>query len=170
MTFDLLDLLGWLGLAVLVWVVGRAVWGRLRPPPPPVLPPDAETIPLPLPEGAWEAFNSPASKVPSHGTDGLAQRYAIDIVGTEPGVGHTRVRDWRSLLWLEPPERFTGFVAPVVAPTAGTVISVYDGWAIAAPAGRSPASPGSSPAAWRSRSRRRSPGRRRAWPPWSATT
>jgi hypothetical protein len=125
--FDLFDLLAWLGLAVLVWVIARAIWTRLRPPPPPVLPPDAETIPLPLRRGVWEAFNSPGSKVPSHGTDWLAQRYAIDIVGIEPGVGHSPVRDWRTYVWLEAPERFTGFGAPVVAPTAGEVVAAYDG-------------------------------------------
>ncbi|WP_425839383.1 M23 family metallopeptidase [Streptomyces fractus] len=39
--------------------------------------------------GRWSALNSPADKVPSHGTHHLAQTYAIDIVA-EPGEGPAR--------------------------------------------------------------------------------
>jgi hypothetical protein len=126
MAFDLFDILGWLGLAVLIIVIVRALWSRLRPPPLPELPESALAVRLPLPEGAWEAFNSPGSKVPSHGTDWLGQRFAIDLVGVEPGRGHSEVRDWRTLLWLERPDRFIGFGSPVVAPAAGTVVAAYD--------------------------------------------
>src|SRR5215468_10560838 len=30
--------------------------------------------------GRWQAFNSPATKIPSHGTNFLGQTYAVDLV------------------------------------------------------------------------------------------
>jgi murein DD-endopeptidase MepM/ murein hydrolase activator NlpD len=38
-----------------------------------------------------------------------------------------RVRDWRTLLAVEPPGRFLGFGAPILAPADGRVITVHDG-------------------------------------------
>ena len=46
---------------------------------------DAVTVDFPL-RGEWWAPNTPGSRVPSHGTDLLGQRYAYDFVRTVPGA------------------------------------------------------------------------------------
>lgn len=85
-------------------------------------------IALSLPfAGRWLVRNSPARRVPSHGTDLMAGRYAIDFVGVDER-GHTADRvDWRTWLATEPVERFTGFGRPILAPADGVVVSVHDG-------------------------------------------
>lgn len=70
--------------------------------------------------------NSPARRVPSHGTDVMATTYSIDFVPVDER-GRRAPRDWRTALATEPPERFVGFGAPVLAPAAGTVVHVHDG-------------------------------------------
>ena len=85
-------------------------------------------VPLALPfSGRWLVQNSPARRVPSHGTDLLGSTYAIDFVG----VGHGRAtavrRDWRTVLATEPAERFVGFDRPILAPVDGEVVVVHDG-------------------------------------------
>ncbi|WP_442814415.1 M23 family metallopeptidase [Streptomyces sp. NBC_01808] len=87
--------------------------------------------------GRWRAFNSPADKVPSHGTHFLAQTYAIDIIrtpedttedapenapdGTRKGASAPALRWWPPF----PANRdFPAFGAPVLAPAAGRVVTV----------------------------------------------
>lgn len=71
--------------------------------------------------GRWRAFNSPADKVPSHGTRYLAQTYAIDIVRAPGDPAARRLRWW-------PPFPANGdfptYGAPVLAPAAGRVVTV----------------------------------------------
>lgn len=69
--------------------------------------------------------NSPARRVPSHGTDLFATTYGIDLVPVDEH-GSRGPRDWRTLLATEPPERYVGFGAPVLAPSAGTVVAAHD--------------------------------------------
>ena len=89
--------------------------------------PTAADVQLALPfRGSWLVRNSPARQVPSHGTDLFATTYAIDFVAVD-GRRTARTRDWRALLATEPPERFIGFGQPILAPAAGTVVSVLDG-------------------------------------------
>lgn len=76
--------------------------------------------------GTWRVENSPARRVPSHGTDLFATTYAIDFVAVRDRRTAT-TRDWRTLLATEPPERFVGFGVPVLAPAAGRVVAVHDG-------------------------------------------
>jgi hypothetical protein len=76
--------------------------------------------------GRWQARNSPARRVPSHGTDRLGVTYAIDFVPVDDG-GRSAPRSWRSWLSTEPPEAFVGFGRPVLAPAAGTVLVAHDG-------------------------------------------
>ncbi|MET9426374.1 M23 family metallopeptidase [Streptomyces sp. NPDC003036] len=75
--------------------------------------------------GTWTALNSPADKVPSHGTHQLGQTYAIDIVaesGQRPRPGFA---------WLWPVARanrdFPAFGEPLLAVAAGTVVHAEDG-------------------------------------------
>jgi hypothetical protein len=87
----------------------------------------AEHVVLSLPfRGTWLAENSPARRVPSHGTHLFATTYAIDFVAVE-GRRTATSRDWRTLLSTEPVERFVAFGRPVLAPAAGRVVTVHDG-------------------------------------------
>ncbi|WP_407560140.1 M23 family metallopeptidase [Streptomyces sp. 184] len=71
--------------------------------------------------GRWRAYNSPADKVPSHGTRYLAQTYSIDIVRTPEEPSGRTLRWWPPF----PPNRdFPAFGAPVLAPAAGRVVTV----------------------------------------------
>lgn len=76
--------------------------------------------------GTWQARNSPARRVPSHGTNLFATTYAIDFVAVERRRT-ARTRDWRTLLATEPPDRFFAFEQPILAPVDGRVVSVHDG-------------------------------------------
>lgn len=89
---------------------------------------DPRPVELTLPfAGRWLVQNSPARRVPSHGVDVLGQRYAIDFVGVDDTGRSSAVRDWRTVLSTEPPERFVGFGRPILAPVAGRVVEVHDG-------------------------------------------
>lgn len=76
--------------------------------------------------GRWLARRSPARRVPSHGTHLFGVTYAIDFVAVGPD-GHPAPRTWRSAFSVEPPERFIGFGAPILAPVSGTVVEIHDG-------------------------------------------
>ncbi|WP_405935373.1 M23 family metallopeptidase [Streptomyces sp. NBC_00726] len=76
--------------------------------------------------GRWSAVNSPADKVPSHGTHSLAQSYAIDIVA-EPADGPARPTP----VWFWPVARanraYPAFGAPLYAVARATVVHAEDG-------------------------------------------
>lgn len=76
--------------------------------------------------GRWKIQNSPAQRVPSHGTTAFGTSYAIDFVAVDHR-GRTAPRTLRSLVIPEPPEHFVGFGRPVLAPVSGNVVSVHDG-------------------------------------------
>lgn len=77
--------------------------------------------------GRWLARNSPARRVPSHGTDLLGGRYAIDFVGVDDRHRTADRRDWRTFLSTEPVERFFAYGRPILAPAHGTVVQAHDG-------------------------------------------
>ncbi|MGW4232132.1 M23 family metallopeptidase [Streptomyces sp. NPDC004980] len=74
--------------------------------------------------GRWTALNSPADKVPSHGTHAYGQAYAIDIVA-EPEGGSRPPFRW---LWpvARPGRDFPAFDAPILAVADGTVVRASD--------------------------------------------
>jgi hypothetical protein len=86
----------------------------------------AITLSLPF-EGRWLARNSPARRVPSHGTDLLGERYAIDFIGVDHHRRTADRRDWRTFLSTEPPERFFAYGRQILAPANGIVVQVHDG-------------------------------------------
>jgi hypothetical protein len=91
-------------------------------------PPVADGVELSFPfTGRWRVRNSPARRVPSHGSDLFGERYAIDFVAVNERHRTADVRDWRTILATEPPQRFVGFGRPILAPAAGTVAAVHDG-------------------------------------------
>lgn len=76
--------------------------------------------------GRWIAGNSPANRVPSHGSHLFGTTFAIDFVAVNER-GHSGKRGWRSVLATESPEVFVGFGAPILAPASGTVVTAIDG-------------------------------------------
>jgi hypothetical protein len=78
-------------------------------------------------DGRWLTQNSPARRVPSHGTDLLGGRYAIDFVGVDHRGRTAEQLDWRTFLSTEPPGRFFSYGRPILAPGGGVVVSVHDG-------------------------------------------
>lgn len=117
----LASLAGMLGLEKL------GVVSAMRPPTPPSFPPNEGVIGrLPF-RGRWLARNSPARRVPSHGTTLFGVTYAIDFIAVDD-LGRTApTRDWRTYLATEPPEIFYAFGQPVLSPVDGTVVAFHDG-------------------------------------------
>jgi hypothetical protein len=82
--------------------------------------------------GEWSALNTPAHKVPSHGTDYLAQTYAYDFARFSWKAG--KVDDFHGkksidyLLGRVKLHDCYGWSQPVMAPFAGTVVHASDGW------------------------------------------
>lgn len=76
----------------------------------------ADPVLLDLPfQGRWLARNSPARRVPSHGTHLFGLTYAIDFIAVHDN-GRSAPRTWRTLLSVEPPEAFRGFGERILAP------------------------------------------------------
>jgi hypothetical protein len=76
--------------------------------------------------GLWLARNSPARRVPSHGTDLWGERYAIDFIGVDDRRRTANRRDWRTFVASEPAERFVGYGRPILAPADGIVVDLHD--------------------------------------------
>ncbi len=87
---------------------------------------DLAPIALGLPgDGWWQARNSPARRIPSHGTDRFGSSHAIDLVAVDD-LGRSAPVSWRTLLATEDPRNFVGFGRPVTAPVAGVVETIHD--------------------------------------------
>lgn len=76
--------------------------------------------------GRWLVQNSPADRLPSHGTTVFATGQAIDFVPVDD-TGRTARFTLTSLLVPEPPQRFPGFGRALLSPANGTVVAVDDG-------------------------------------------
>lgn len=112
-----LDLPGWFFAVVPVFYALSLV----RPPRPEN--PEPRWVEAPV-RGRWIAVNSPADKVPSHGTRAYGQTYAIDILHPAPADAPT------SLGWtggLRSPTGFSCFGEPVYVVAPGTVVRASDG-------------------------------------------
>ncbi len=86
-------------------------------------------VAFPLEGEGWVAVNSPADRIPSHGTDLLAQRYAFDFVRIDRRRGqHYHPAGWpRTLLVGVPTRECYAWGAPVRAPFDGEVVRASDG-------------------------------------------
>jgi hypothetical protein len=90
--------------------------------------PEAESVVLALPfTGRWLTQNSPARRIPSHGTHLLGSTYAIDFVAVDERNRTAYRRDWRTFVATEPVERYVGFGRPILAPADGIVVRTHDG-------------------------------------------
>lgn len=74
--------------------------------------------------GRWLVQNSPADRVPSHGTPRYASSFAIDFVGVDVR-GRAAPITFGSLVHPEPAARFPGFGRPILAPAAGTIVGLH---------------------------------------------
>lgn len=77
-------------------------------------------------EGLWLVQNSPANRVPSHGTSVFATSHAIDFVPVTDN-GRTAPITLTSLVQPQPADLFPGFGRPILSPAAGRVWAVSDG-------------------------------------------
>ncbi|WP_232818991.1 M23 family metallopeptidase [Homoserinimonas sp. OAct 916] len=75
--------------------------------------------------GMWRVENSPARRVPSHGTAAFGSSYAIDFVHVDKN-GRSAPFTWRSMVAAEPPERFLGFGVPILSPVTGVVVATHN--------------------------------------------
>lgn len=88
---------------------------------PPARRPEPAELRAPV-RGRWIAFNSPGSRVPSHGVRAHGQMYAVDLIR---GDADAPQGPGRTLLGRSP-EDYPSFGAPVLAMAAGTVVHVTD--------------------------------------------
>lgn len=86
---------------------------------------DAVVVQLPL-RGEWTAIRSPGSKVPSHGTDMLGQRYAFDFLRLDERGRYADVGGLRAVVVGVPTRDCYGWGEPVHAATAGEVVVAVD--------------------------------------------
>lgn len=85
------------------------------------------TVELAYPfRGRWLARNSPARRVPSHGTHLMGTTYAVDFIPVD-GRGRSAPWNWRAAVGTEPPETFFGFGVSITAPCSGRVVVAHDG-------------------------------------------
>lgn len=113
-SLPLLGRSGWVYLAAMAVMLGLAT---VRPPW------DTEYEPVvvePPVRGRWAALNSPATKVPSHGTRSYGQTYAIDLLHPRPPGTPTTI-GWG--LGMRPAEQFSSFGEPVHAVADGVVVA-----------------------------------------------
>lgn len=99
---------------LVVFVVGLLASRLPRPDPPPPVEVRSPVL------GRWRAMNSPATRVPSHGTHLLGQTYAIDLVhepapGARPAFG-----GWHPARSIH---EYPALGQPVVAPIDGRVVA-----------------------------------------------
>ncbi|MCZ2816656.1 M23 family metallopeptidase [Modestobacter sp. VKM Ac-2984] len=113
---DVAGLLPWSALAGVVVLVGSGLLDRVTPPAAPV------RVVEPPVCGPWRALNSPATKVPSHGVNGLGQTYAVDLVLDPPGGGRPEFGSGGQ--WRRPGE-YAAFGQPVLSPVEGVVVRVH---------------------------------------------
>ncbi len=76
--------------------------------------------------GRWSVRNSPANRVPSHGTHRFGTTFAIDFVPVD-ARGRSAPRRLGALLRPESPSQFFGFGRPILTPCPGVVVAVHDG-------------------------------------------
>ena len=86
----------------------------------------AVVVDLPL-RGEWVAGTSPADRIPSHGTDVLAQRYAFDFVRMDRRGRLYPGGQLRAGLVGVPLGAVYGYGQPIHAPLDGIVVASHDG-------------------------------------------
>ena len=79
--------------------------------------------------GDWVAVNTPAERIPSHGTDFFGQRYAFDFVRLNAeGNGFSRRSILRQFTLFVYASDFLAWNEPVFSAFKGKVLAAEDGW------------------------------------------
>lgn len=79
--------------------------------------------------GEWTAINTPAHRVPSHGTNYLGQRYAFDFIQTDEASGMPyRSGLMRHLFWAQPADAFLCWGQQVFSVFDGRVAAIGEQW------------------------------------------
>ena len=88
----------------------------------------ARIVDFPL-RGEWMAVQTPASRIPSHGTDLLGQRYAFDLIRFDPrkGARYHPAGGLKTLLFGVRTRECHGWGEPIHAPLDGVVVAARDG-------------------------------------------
>lgn len=92
--------------------------------------PSPVSVDFPL-RGEWIAPNTPGTRVPSHGTDILGQKYAYDFVGIDPQSNARRFYQPSPLHYLFLGVRLRdcfGWGRSIFSATSGIVIQAEDSW------------------------------------------
>jgi Peptidase family M23 len=88
---------------------------------------DARVVAFPL-RGEWSAAHSPATRIPSHGTDMLGQRYAFDLWRVDARkAGYHPAPTVRMVLFGVPTSECYGWGETVHAAFDGEVVRAVDG-------------------------------------------
>jgi hypothetical protein len=86
------------------------------------------SIGFPL-SGEWVAVNTPAERIPSHGTDFFGQSYAFDFVRLNAkGTGFSSRSVFRQFAFFVHASDFLAWNEPVFAAFNGKVVAAEDGW------------------------------------------
>lgn len=91
---------------------------------------DPVIVDFPL-RGAWITPQTPGTRIPSHGTDALGERYAYDFVGIDPQRRDRRFYRAGVLRYLIFGVRLGacyGWGRPIYSATDGVVVQAEDGW------------------------------------------
>lgn len=88
---------------------------------------ESVAVDFPL-RGEWVAVRTPAHRIPSHGTDYFAQRYAFDFVSVDSRRKPYGPPAWSHLLGKLAVEECYGWAKAVCTPFAGVIGSLGDGW------------------------------------------
>lgn len=79
--------------------------------------------------GDWVAVNTPAERVPSHGTHFLGQTYAYDLARlSKSGTRFSHHSLWRQFFLRVPAQAFLAWGEPVFAAFPGVVVAAEDDW------------------------------------------
>jgi hypothetical protein len=91
--------------------------------------PESRVVDFPLRGEGWMAVNSPADRVPSHGTDALGQRFAIDLLKVDDrrNPHFHRASTLRTLVFGVPTRECYAWGEPVHSPIYGEVVAAVDG-------------------------------------------
>lgn len=112
--------IGWVAVAGAAILVAGILLQFFRP-----VPSVAPRELAPPVRGRWVAVNSPASRVPSHGTHAYGQTFAIDLVLDDPDDGRPRPQ-FGTGPGSRPNTDYPAFGQALYAPVAGRVISATD--------------------------------------------
>lgn len=79
--------------------------------------------------GDWVAVNTPAERIPSHGTDFFGQRFAYDFARLNTsGSGFSRRTGFRHFIYYVPAADFFAWDESIFSAFSGTVLAAKDGW------------------------------------------